>query len=593
MKYSDLVRIYSELEKTSKRLEKTFIISEFIKKLDFGLGKDDLRMYFLLIQGKIFSDSEKKEIGISNKLLIKALISCFGSSEKEIESLWKEFGDLGVVAEHLTKYRKQQTLFSAELSVKKVFSNLRKIASVEGAKSVDIKLRLISELLNSADPVSVKYLVRNILEDLRIGVATSSLRDAIVWAFLYTKVNYDPMTKTINPDNREEYSAVVDKIQYAIDKINDITEIAIVAKTKGLKGLESIKVKIGIPIKVMLAQKVKSFDEAFEVVGFPCQVEFKYDGFRMQIHKDKNNVTLFTRRLENVTAQFPDVVEAVKSNVMCDKCILDSEVVGYDVKTGKYLPFQFISQRIKRKYDIIGVSKSYPVEVNVFDIIFYEDKEFLNEPFETRRKLIEKIIRNETHKIVCAESILLKNKSFVEDFFKNSLNKGNEGIMFKNLDAPYKPGSRVGFMVKLKPVMDTLDLVITGAEWGTGKRKGWLTSFILSCFNPETNEFLEIGKVGTGIKELESDSGITFSKLTELLKPLIIKEEGKLVEVVPKLVVEIEYEEIQQSHTYSSGYALRFPRLKALRNDRLPEDCSDIFVVENLFYKQNKRNNKI
>jgi len=588
MKYKELAELYSKLEATSKRLEKTHYISEFLKKLSYD-NKDEIEMYILLIKGNIFPDWDKRNLGISNKLVIKAISSCMGVKTEKVEQEWKKLGDLGLVTAHLVNFRKQNTLFSTELTVGKVFKNLRKAAKTEGKGSTDTKIKLISELLSSADPLSAKYITRNILEDLRVGIANSSLRDAIVWTFLDIKVNYDEQEKSISPKDRTQYNEYVNIMQAALDKINDFAEIVLTAKEKGVEALKQIKVRIGTPIKVMLGPRVKNFEEGFKVVGKPCQAEYKYDGFRMQIHKKNNEVKLFTRSLEDVSAQFPDVIKYVKEHVQGDNFILDSETVGYDTKSGKYLPFQSISQRIKRKYDIHGVAKTFPVEVNVFDIIVYENKEIIEEPFESRRKIIENIIEEKKYELVLARSLKVDSIKLLEQLFKESLDAGNEGLMLKNLDAAYKPGARVGHMVKIKPVKETLDLVVVGAEWGTGKRSGWLTSFILACYDPEFDEFLEIGKVGTGIKELKNeDNNITFSQLTELLKPYITSEKGKEVKVNPKIVLEIEYEEIQKSPTYGSGYALRFPRVKTVRYDRREEDASTIAIIEDFYNEQKK-----
>ena len=310
MKYKELAELYSKLEATSKRLEKTYYISEFLKKLSYD-NKDEIEMYILFIKGSIFPDWDKRNLGISNKLVIKAISSCMGVKTEKVEQEWKKLGDLGLVAAHLVNFRKQNTLFSTELTVKKVFKNLRKAAKTEGKGSTDTKIKLISELLSSADPLSAKYITRNILEDLRVGVANSSLRDAIVWTFLDIKVNYDEQEKSISPKDRIQYNGYVNIMQAALDKINDFAEIVLTAKEKGVEALKQIKVRIGTPIKVMLGPKVKNFEEGFKVVGKPCQAEYKYDGFRMQIHKKNGVVKLFTRRLEDVSAQFPDVIKYV------------------------------------------------------------------------------------------------------------------------------------------------------------------------------------------------------------------------------------------------------------------------------------------
>ena len=349
--------------------------------------------------------------------------------------------------------------------------------------------------------------------------------------------------------------------------------------------LANLKLDTQKPIKAMLAQKAKDVNEAFETVGRPAAIEYKYDGFRMIIGKNNDKITIHTRRLENVTNQFPEVARLIRENIKAESCIIDGEAVGYDPKTKKYVAFQNISQRIKRKYDIEKMAKEIPIELNIFDIVYYNGKSMIKEPFIERRKAIEKIVKPKEFHIRLAEQTITGKDSEAEKFYKKSLNAGNEGVMFKNLNAIYKPGSRVGTWIKLKPIMETLDLVIVAAEWGEGKRAGWLTSFTLAVIDKDTDEFLEIGKFGTGIKEKE-ELGASFEQLTQLLKPNIISEKGKNTRIKPNLVVEISFEEIQKSPSYSSGYALRFPRLVRIREDRSPDEASSLEQVEKMYKEQ-------
>ncbi|MFA6888757.1 MAG: ATP-dependent DNA ligase, partial [Candidatus Woesearchaeota archaeon] len=284
----------------------------------------------------------------------------------------------------------------------------------------------------------------------------------------------------------------------------------------------------------------------------------------------------------------PDVVDAVKKHVTSESCIFDCEIVGFNPKTTQYVAFQQISQRIKRKYDIEEAIKKLPVEINVFDILYYNGKSVIDKPFHERRALLNKIIHPKERVIVLSRIIITDKEEEANKFYNESLDKGNEGIMAKNLEAIYKPGSRVGFGVKVKPVMESLDVAIVGAEWGEGKRSKWMTSFIIAC-RDEENNLVTIGKVGTGIKELEGE-GVTFEQLTEMLKENIINEKGKEVTVRPTIVIEVHYEEIQKSPTYSSGYALRFPRLIRLREDRGVYGCSTLKQVEELYTEQRGRN---
>lgn len=583
MQYSKLVEVYVRLEATTKRLEHTHIISEFLKEINV----DDLGTTILLLEGRVFPRWDEREIGMASKMVLKAINVASGESKERINSEWKKTGDLGTVSHNLIKKKKQHTLGSHELTVKKILKNLRQITTIEGMGSVDKKIQLVAELLTSAKPDEAKYIVRTILNDMRIGVGEGSIRDAIVWTFFgkELKVNYTAQDNNIDIEDREKYKEYVDAVQRAYDITNDFAPVAEAAKKHGLKGLKELEMSIGVPLKVMLALKVDDIDEGFERCGKPAEFEFKYDGMRMQIHKDGNEVKIFTRRLEDVTNQFPEVVDCVKKYVNEKKVILDSEAVGYNKKTGKYLPFQSISQRIRRKYDIKKLSEELPVEVNVFDIINYKGKSVVNKPFEERKKMVKSIINNVPKKIKVAKSIVTENKKEVEDFYKDAIDSGNEGLMIKKLDAPYKPGARVGFMCKLKETKENLDLVLVKAEWGEGKRSKWLSSYTLAC--RDGGNFLEIGKASTGLKE-KREGGLSFAQMTDLLNPLIKKEEGKEVILNPKIVIEVAYEEIQKSPTYSSGFALRFPRIIQLREDRSPEDVSTLKMVEGFYNKQKK-----
>src|SRR3989344_1090194 len=565
MNYLKLEEFYEALASTTKRLEKRDILSKFLLHLP---EKEKDVMYLLL--GDIYPEYDERKIGISSQLAIKAISKATGTTPEKVTNEWKKIGDLGEVAEALIKRKKQGTLASQIITTQKIIDNLRKLPELEGKGTVNKKLALITELLTSASPVEAKYLVRILIGDLRIGIKESTIREALASAYF--------------KDSKEASKA----IQNAIDKSNDIALVFEKVQKRKLNEIEKVPLEVGNPIKAMLAQKVKTIEEGFEKLGKPCVLEYKYDGFRLVIHKKDSEIKLFTRRLENVTKQFPEVVEYIKKYVKGKSYILDSEAVGYDFKTKEYRPFHEISQRIRRKYDIEKLQKELPVEVNVFDIIYYEGKSLLDEPFESRTELVKKIIEKHTYKIIPAKQIITGDINKAKEFYKHALEDNQEGIMMKNLQAKYQPGSRVGHMLKVKPEERDFDLVITGAEYGTGKRSGWLSSFILSCRGKKPGEYLEIGKVGTGIKEKE-ELGISFNELTEKLKPYIIKEKGKKADIKPKIIATVTYQEIQKSQNYSSGYALRFPRLTALRPDKPLSEVSSVEEVEK-DYQGQKRN---
>lgn len=556
MQYKELCEVYEELEKNPSRLIKTTILANFLKKLKTEKNKEII----YLIQGKAFPDYSEKEFGISEQLCIKVLEKASGISKKEIVNKWRKIGDLGKVAEEVMSKKKQNTLFSHKLTTEKVLDNLRKLPELVGKGTVDKKMSLISELLTSSSGIEAKYIIRTLLNDLRIGVASGTIRDAIV--------------ESCFEKNEENTHAV----QQSYDRANDFA-LVLEKACRGIKSLQDTELVPGKPIKVMLALKAESIEDGFERVGKPAVFEYKYDGFRMLINKDeKGNIKIFTRRLDDVTKQFPDVIKYIKEHLNAKTFILDSEAVGYDPKTKKYKPFQDISQRIKRKYDIEKLERELPIELNVFDILYYNGKSLIDEPFEKRSELLRKVIQNKKYKIQTAHQLITDDEKKAKEFYKQALNEGQEGVMIKNLQSKYQPGARVGHMLKLKPAENEFDLVITGAEYGKGKRAGNLSSFTLSCFDRENERFVEIGKASTGLKEKE-ELGLSYTELTNLIKPLITKEIGRDVKVKPKIVVRIIYQNIQRSPTYESGFALRFPRITHLRPDRTPKDVATLKEV--------------
>ncbi|MGE0793399.1 MAG: ATP-dependent DNA ligase [Candidatus Woesearchaeota archaeon] len=581
MLYKELAQLYESLDSTNSRLKKTYILAKFIPKIT----ESNLEPILLLIQGRVYPEWESKKIGVAGKLVAKAIANSMGHSETEVIKQFKKTGDLGQVAYNLCENKKQQTLFSKQLTVKEVFTTLQKLAEHEGIGSQDVKLSNIHKLLGSADKLESKFIVRTILEDLRIGIALGTIRDAIAYAFFANKLNYNEEKNSLEFEMKDNFTIEEQKnlIKRSLDLTADLSKV--ILHIKEGKPLNEITLQVGTPCKAMLARKERTFEDAFKRTNLPCRVEYKYDGFRVQIHKNKDKVLLFTRSLEDVTKQFPEVISYIKTHVKSEKCILDGELVGFDKKTQKYLPFQNISQRIRRKYEIEKMSGDFPVEANIFDVILNENKILLEIPFQDRLKILQTIVKQEKRKIVLAEGKIISEESQAQKFYEESLKAGNEGIMLKDLQGLYEPGGRVTAWIKFKPVMQELDLVIIGAEWGEGKRSNWLTSFTLACQN-EDGEYLEIGKVGTGFKELANEDGVTFEELTKLLEPIIISEKGKEVKTKPEIVIEIQYEEIQKSNSYSSGYALRFPRVTRLRPDRNPEDITFLEDIQDLYYNQ-------
>jgi DNA ligase-1 len=487
----------------------------------------------------------------------------------EIISKFKTIGDLGDVAVSSLLKKKQSSLFSKKLTAEHILESLRKVASTSGEGAIEKKVAIISELLIESDGKESCYIVRTLLGDLRIGVADAVLLSAIAKAFF---------------DKKE----MLEKIEKTYDLINDYAHL-LKLSFLGEDAFEHISLIPGRPLNVMLATKVESVEEAFKVCGKPAAFEHKYDGFRIIISYDGKKIKLFTRRLEDVTNQFPDVVEIVSNYVKANSFIIDAEAVGFDSSKNKYLPFEAISQRIKRKYDIEELSKKMPVEIKVFDILYLNGENKLDLSFIERRKIIEDIVESKPWKISLSKQIITDDVPEVEKFYKDALKMGEEGIMIKNLNSSYISGRYIGNMAKLKPDSEEFDLVIIGGEYGTGKRAGGLTSFIVACKNGD--KFLEVGKVSSGLKEKQGE-GTTYQEINSLLQPLITSENEDGVKVKPKVVVSVNYQNIQPSPTYSSGYALRFPRITHYRPERGIHDIATIEDIKKEVVKSFRRLSK-
>ncbi len=562
MKYSTLAETYSELERIPSKLKKTKIIAKLFRETPANL----LEAVTLLIRGRVLPLWSEKEIGVAEQLMIKAIAKSAGVSAEDVVKDYKKSGDLGLAVETLVRKKRQRTLGAEQLTVGKVFANLQAISEHSGGGSQDRKLDLIAELLSQATPTEAKYIVRTVLEQLRVGVAEGLVRDAVAAA----------------------YEVSVDDVENAWNLLPDFGEVARIAKEDGEKGLKKFKLRLGTPFIVQLAEKSPSLKDAIESYK-KVLLEYKYDGMRTLIHKKGEKIWLFTRNLENITAAFPDLVQLAKKNIKADDCVLDGETIGLDRKTGKPVPFQQLSTRIKRKYDIEKSVEEIPIDVNLFDIVYLDGKNLMDLPLEERKSYLAKSIHSVPRKFHVAEGLVTTDLKEADAFYKEALKAGEEGVIVKDLSALYVPGRRVaGGWLKIKPVMENLDVVVVGGTWGTGKRAGTIGSLHLAIRDAGSGKFLECGMLGTGLKEKKSEQegSATLKEMTKLLKPLVEHETGSSVRFKPKIVIEVAYEEIQKSPTYVSGFALRFPRFIRLRPDKGADEADTIERVKILYSQQ-------
>ena len=549
MLFREFAEFCNGVEKISSTLELTARLATFIKRV----GDDnDLYNVILFILGKIYPPWDDRELGVGIGLLYEVLQNVSGTGKKKIEDMLRQFGDLGLVSEKLIRGKKMATLSPEELTIERVRRVFDEVASLEGEGSRKRKILLLTGLYGSSEPLEAKYLTRLILNEMRLGIGEGIVRDAISRA----------------------YGIPPEIVERAYMITNDLGKVAVVAKTQGRKGLEEMKIQLHVPVRMMLAQVVEDINDAVKEMG-KVAVEWKFDGSRVQVHWGNNKITIYSRRLENVTNALPEIVDEIKRNVK-PGVILDGEVIA--VKDGKPMPFQHILRRFRRKHEVARMIEKIPLQVYFFDILFYEN-ELVNLPLIERRKILESVV-NESEKIKVADQILTNDSGLVQKIFKDALNAGHEGAMLKNPNSPYIPGKRGKHWLKLKSVMETLDLIVVGGEWGEGKRSHLLSSYELACIDPVTGNLLRVGKVATGFTDEDLE------ELTELFRPIILSEHGKLVEFQPKYVFEVAYQEIQKSTKYESGFALRFPRFVRLRDDKDVEEADTIDRVEKLYKLQ-------
>lgn len=549
--YSKMVEVYEELDSTTKRLEKTSILAKFFNEI----GNEDselLPVVTLLSLGRVFPTWSEEELGIGSKLLMKAIALVVGVKPEEVEDKQRDAGDIGRAAQELFSKKKQATLFSRKLTIKKVRSNLMKMATVSGNRAQSKKLEILRELLSSASPTEAKYITRTVIEELRVGVGEGTIRDALSQAFDVDK-------------------AIVERAHMLT---NDLGLVAEVSKEEGVEGLQKLSLNPGKPVKPMLAQLSPGIETSITEMGWAF-CETKYDGIRVQIHRLGDDVNVFTRRLENISNAVPEIVEYIKKDLPHKNFIVEGEIIV--TRDGKPISFQYILQRVRRKYDIERMRNEVPLKLYLFDVLYYEEP-LLDAPFEKRREVLESIVDITPDKIELSEQVKVTFESVQEaqDLFNNSIKGGHEGIMIKDPTAPYIPGIRGKKMLKFKAEPETLDLVVVGGTYGKGKRAHFIGSYLLAA-RGEDNEFKTLAHAATGLDDK------TLQELSELSEPLITSKVGRQVQIAPQIILEIAYSEIVKSPEYESGYSLRFPVVKRIRNDLSLDDIDTVDRINSMF----------
>ena len=566
MDFQKLVDVYEELEQTSSGNALREILSTFFKTVP----KEDIAMISYLTLGQITSEYESVVLGMAEKMVLKAIASASGNDIAKVQKIMQETGDVGLTAEKVLQKKPRTLVPVGKLTVQELFDTLQKIADASGTGSQDRKTNLLVSLLQKSSPQGAKYISRIVLGTLRMGVGDMTVLDALAIAFTGEKKNKEYLEKAYNicPD------------------------VGVVAETiahKGLKGLEKIDVHVGRPIKMMLAQRVKSWEEIQKKMPGKVAAEGKYDGERVQAHRDKKGrISLFSRRLENITDQFPDLAEYLQKQITAKEYVIEGEVIAVDEK-GKLLPFQTLMQR-RRKYDVEEYVQKIPVQIKLFDLLFVNGESYIHEPYEKRIAQLANIVKKSKH-VVLADQLISDDHTEINRFFQNMVKEGDEGIMIKNLEGEYQAGTRGWNWIKwkkeyVKEMVDTFDLVVVGAFHGRGRRSGTYGALLCAAYNKKKDQFETVCKLGTGLTdEMLTELPKMLAKYKVNTKParvMVKKEMEPDVWFDPKVVVEVLAAEITKSPFHALGLALRFPRFIRYREDKNAEQATTTKEIQEM-----------
>lgn len=585
MKFQKLAQLFSDLESTSKRLEMIDYLSSFFRKIKVDGQCEDLKKITYLLQGQLVSNiKQAPKIGIAEKMIIEALSLHSGIDKKSVKEVLIKKGDIGAAAELiLEKKKKQRTLYDFNLTDEKLDSNLeisdlykalQKISLTEGPGSHDTKLATLRGLMSRSTPLETKYILRIITSTLRVGVSTLTIIDGLALGFTDDKQNRDYIENAYNlhPD------------------LGDISEML---AEQGIEAVKKVKIEYGTPIRSMLASRVP-YGEIITRLGVPFTAEYKLDGERLQIHKRAGDIQMFSRRLLEISDQYPDVAQVVISNVKSENIIIEGEVVAMDAFYEKMLPFQVLSKR-RRKYDVEEIAKEIPVCLFLFDLLKIENKSFLNKPLPERREILESIVEQKDE-IKLAKSVLINSTEELLDFFNEARKAGAEGIMAKSIkeDSIYQAGNRGYNWIKLKgleggKLKDSVDVVLVGANFGRGRRKGVYGTYIGAVYDPENDKFEAFTRIASGWTDEIMDTLMNEMEQYKIPRksPRVICDDVPDQWLKPEVVIEIIGDEITISDKFSSlGYSMRFPVFQRLRPEKGPKDVTTVKEIFELFNTQ-------
>jgi len=553
--FKALAELCEKLGATSKRLLMIDLVADFLKKL----GTQEVEPAVSMILGRPFPKWSQRTLEVSWATLSDIIKRITGVEWNVFMGAFGKTGDVGSATKTVfeeSKMKRQASLFERILTIAEVRHSLEATAEATGYGSRERKERLIEALLSLASPLEAKYLVKIFIGEMRTGFHEGLMEQAVSKAFQIS----------------------LEAVQRASMTVGDIGEVAAIAKTEGKEGLLKIGFRVFRPVRLMLAQMADDVAEALKEHNGKTAFEYKLDGARVQIHKLNDEVRIFSRRLTDVTESLPEIIETARKNVKAKEVMLEGEVIAVD-SLGYPIPFQHLMRRFKRVHAVEDMVEKIPVKLYLFDILYLNGESLVSVSYMERRQVL---VEN-AGEIPLTRVLITDKIEEAKQFLKEATDAGHEGLMAKKPDSPYTPGIRGKRWLKIKPVLEPLDLVIVAAEYGYGRRHEWLSDYYLAARDAETGEFLTLGKTFKGLTDAE------IIEMTGRLKELTIKEEPRRVFVIPKVVVEVTYNEIQKSPKYKCGMALRFARISRIREDKIPEEADTIERVREIYERQFSR----
>jgi DNA ligase 1 len=575
MDFASVSRYLEELEATTGRKALVAILARM-----FGeAGPELVRPVAYLCQGRLAPFFNPLEIGLGERLVAESIALAFGVDRQAVNRRYGVVGDLGLVAEELAKESRTQ-VDAIPPSVLGVFGRLREIATTSGSGSLERKLGQFSSLLADCDPSSAKHVARIPLGRLRLGIGDATMLDAFSMA-------------TVGDTSLRK------RLERAYNETSDLGLIAETLWSGGVEAVDRLEITVGSPIRPALAERLPSAEAIVAKLGLAA-VEPKLDGFRCQVHKSGDTVSVFSRNLENMTDMFPELVEASRANVLADSAVFEGEAVAYNAESEEYLPFQETTRR-RRKHNVAEMAGTLPLRLFAFDLIYVDGENWAGRPYTERRsELQRRIATNDT--LLTTPVIMTSDADVLHQYLLDSIQKGLEGVVAKKPDSTYQAGARNFNWVKLKRaqarhLQDTVDCVILGYIYGRGKRAAFgVGALLVGVYDAERDEFRSVTKIGTGLTDEEwREIRVRCDRLTLDQKPArVVSTLTPSVWVEPSVVIEVLADEITRSPVHTAGaagsepgYALRFPRLVSFRSDdRRAEDATTVTEVIEMYDQQ-------